>query len=119
VHPDLVSMFRMPPTGDSRASILNVKPDKIDSVKNYFESNFRGQFDVVESAKMLSEGYFGLGRVKDETPGRIGDLVAIPRYDNAIDNSQLDSRGDTVPGRHGGLSTEEMEVPLIARKVAE
>lgn len=117
-HPDLALMLRMPPTGDSRASILNVKPDKLDAVKNYFAQKFPGEFELMESARMLSEGYFGYGRVKDETPGRIGDLVAIPRFDNAIDNSALDARGEKVPGRHGGLSEEEMQVPLIATQVA-
>jgi len=117
-HPDLVSMFRMPPTGDSRASILNVKPDKLDAVKNYFDKNFPGQFEVMESVRMLSEGYFGLGQVKEETGGRIGDLIAIPRFDNAVDNSALDGRGERVPGRHGGLSEEEIQVPLIATQVA-
>jgi len=117
-HPDLLSLLRMPPTGDSRASILNVKPEMTEKVKNYFDTNLRGQFQLKESSKMLSEGYYGLGDVKEETPGRIGDFIAIPLYDNAIDNSLLDYKGDRVPGRHGGLSKEEIDVPLIARKIS-
>ena len=114
-HEELLSMFRMPPTGDSRASILSVKPGTEEKVKRFFDTNYPGQFLVMESSKMVAEGYFGLGKVNEETPGRIGDLVAVPLYDNAIDNSQLDYRGDRVPGRHGGLSEEEIEVTLIAR----
>lgn len=113
--PELNSLFRMPPTGDSRASIMNIKPGTEDRAKSFFDSNHPGEFQLFESQKMLSNGYFGLGKVKDETSGRIGDLIAVPKYDNAIDNSQLDGRGDRVPGRHGGLSDEELEVPLIAR----
>lgn len=116
-YPELLSFFRLPPTGDSRSSILNVKPGAQDKVTTFFENNFPGAFEIKESARMLSEGYFGSGRVKEETPGRIGDLVALARYDNAIDNSQLESRRDEIPGRHGGLSEEEMRVPLIASKL--
>jgi len=118
-HPELTSLFRMPPTGDSRASILNLKPGITDKALAFFEKNYPGQFDVRESSRMLSEGYFGLGQVKEETRSRIGDLVAIPRFDNAVDNSQLDFKRDEVPGRHGGLSEEEMQVPLIAAKIAD
>jgi predicted AlkP superfamily pyrophosphatase or phosphodiesterase len=113
-NPELVSFFRMPPTGDSRASIMNLKPGAMDQTRSFFHKNHEGEFQLFDSTEMLKDGYFGLGRVKVETPGRIGDLIAVPRYDNAIDNSQLDSRGDKVPGRHGGLSEEEIEVPLIA-----
>jgi predicted AlkP superfamily pyrophosphatase or phosphodiesterase len=118
-HPELLSYFRLPPTGDSRASILNVKPGTQDKVFSFFEKHYPDQFEVMESSRMLSQGYFGLGRVKDELPGRIGDLIAVPRYDNAIDNSQIDYRKDEVPGRHGGLSEEEMQVPLIAIRLAD
>ncbi len=118
-YPELLSLFRLPPTGDSRASILNLKPGTMDRVLAFFEKNYPGQFDVRESSRMLSDGYFGLGRVKEETPSRIGDLVAVPRFDNAVDNSQLEFKRDEVPGRHGGLSEEEMQVPLIARKIAD
>ena len=118
-HPELLSLFRLPPTGDSRASVFNLKPGAMDRATAFFEKNFPGQFDVRESSKMLSDGYFGLGRVKEEIPQRIGDLIAVPRFDNAVDNSQLEFKRDEVPGRHGGLSEEEMQVPLIATKIAD
>jgi len=117
-HPDLLSCFRLPPTGDSRASIFNLKPGTQDKVTAYFERNFQGQFELTESSRLLSEGYFGTGKVKAETEGRIGDLIALPKFANAIDNSELDSRREVYPGRHGGLSQEEIEVPLIATRLA-
>lgn len=117
-HDELSSLFRLPPTGDSRASILNLKPGAMDKLLAFFEKNYPGQFQIMESQRMLSEGYFGLGKVNEATEGRIGDVVAVPRFDNAIDNSQIDSRREEVPGRHGGLSEEEMRVPLILTKLS-
>jgi len=117
-HPELLSCFRLPPTGDSRASILSVKPGAQEKVKAFFEKEYPGKFEVLDSAQMLSDGYFGLGKTKEETYGRIGDLVALPKFHNAIDNSSVDPRYDEVPGRHGGLSEDEMAVPFIATKLA-
>jgi predicted AlkP superfamily pyrophosphatase or phosphodiesterase len=117
-HSELVSLLRMPPTGDSRASILNVKPDSQEKVLTFFEQRYPKQFEIFDSLKMLSEGYFGLGDVKEEVFSRIGDLVVVPKFDNAVDNSQISSRDGEIPGRHGGLSEEEMQVPLIVTKLA-
>jgi predicted AlkP superfamily pyrophosphatase or phosphodiesterase len=117
-HPELTSNFRLPPTGDSRASIFNLKPGTQDRVRSFFEEKFPEQFEVMDSSRLLSEGYYGLGKVKEETRSRIGDLVVLAKIDNAIDNSGIEFRKDEIPGRHGGLSGEEMQVPLIATKLA-
>jgi len=117
-HPELSSCFRLPPTGDSRASILSLKPGTQDKVLSFFERNYPGQFVIMESSQMLADDYFGMGMIKEETRGRIGDLVALPKFDNAIDNSQMEFRREEIPGRHGGLSEEEMQVPLIVTKLA-
>jgi len=117
-HDELLSLFRLPPTGDSRASILNLKPGTADKLLAFFEKNYPGQFQLMDSQRMLSEGYFGLGKVNASISERIGDIIAVPRFDNAIDNSQMDSKRDEIPGRHGGLSEEEMQVPLLIRKIA-
>jgi len=117
-HPELTSHFRLPPTGDSRASIFNLKLGTQDKVRSFFEEKFPGQFEVMDSSRLLSEGYYGLGKVKEETHSRIGDLVVLAKIDNAIDNSAIEFRKEEIPGRHGGLSGEEMQVPLIATKLA-
>jgi hypothetical protein len=116
-HPELLAMLKLPPTGDSRAPILHVKEGERDRVKQYFEKNFNGLFDVRDSTSLLEEGYFGLGKVRSETFDRIGDLVAIPNSYNAIDYSIADPGHADVPGRHGGLSEEEMNVPCVITKL--
>ncbi|MDA4112400.1 MAG: hypothetical protein OK439_07655, partial [Thaumarchaeota archaeon] len=118
-YPELTSLLRLPPTGDSRASILHVKPDNEDKVAQFFQQNYEGLFEVRKSKEMLEKGYFGIGKIKPETIDRIGDLVVLPKFNNAIDNSTIDPRRDDVPGRHGGLSREEMEVPLIVTKLSQ
>jgi predicted AlkP superfamily pyrophosphatase or phosphodiesterase len=112
-HPEFTSMLRLPPTGDSRATILHVKEGNEEKVREFFKQKYEGLFEIRNSREMLEKGYFGLGNVKAETLNRIGDLVVVPRFYNAIDNSTIDPRHSDVPGRHGGLTEEEMQVPLI------
>jgi hypothetical protein len=118
-HPDLLTMLKLPPTGDSRASILHTEAGKDDQVRKYFDQNFKNLFEIKPSRWLLDHGYFGLGEVKKETLDRIGDLVALPKSYNAIDNSIIDPNHSNVPGRHGGLSEEEMKVPCIITRLSE
>ncbi|MGI0091578.1 MAG: alkaline phosphatase family protein, partial [Nitrososphaerales archaeon] len=116
-HPRLLDMLKVPPTGDSRASILHTKGGEEDNIRKYFDQNFDRLFEIKRSQQLLAEGYFGLGEVKSEARDRIGDLVALPLSNNAIDNSTLDPGHGGVPGRHGGPSEEEMKVPCIIANV--
>jgi hypothetical protein len=117
-HPTLKSMLKVPPTGDSRALILNTKEGQEDRVIRYFEEELSaGGFVVERSRNLLSRGLFGLGRPTENALDRIGDLVAVPRQMVAVDNTDLHPRREAYPGRHGGLSEDEILVPLITRKL--
>ncbi len=118
-HAELRKMLKVPPTGDSRAVYLHTKEGQAQNVKEYFETRLSGTFHVSDSNYMLNAGFFGRGRVKKELSDRIGDLTAIPKSESiAVDNSDLNGRVEPYPGRHGGLSENEMLVPLIVRKLA-
>lgn len=118
-HAALLDMLKVPPTGDSRCLIMHAKSeDYIERISSYFEQNFPGSFLMLESKAALKEGLFGRGEIRQEMKDRIGDLIMVPRGLRAIDNSILQPRKDHVPGRHGGLSENEMLVPLLANYVA-
>jgi hypothetical protein len=119
-HPELVNSLRLPPTGDSRASILYSKNGRSEErIRRFFEERFPGKFELMESAEMMRNGYFGLGYPRQDFQDRIGDLVALSKVDNAIDNSLLEPRHEELPGRHGGLSREEMSVPFVISRLAD
>ncbi len=116
-HPELLHSLKLPPTGDSRAAILHIKGGEEDRIRKYFDQKFKDLFEIKTSKWLLDQGYFGLGRVKPATYDRIGDLVALPRSYNAIDNSIIDPNHSSIPGRHGGLSEEEMKVPCVITRL--
>lgn len=118
-HPELMHMLKVPPTGDSRCLILHAKSEeKISQIEYYFKKRFGDMFHLLNSKDALRQGLFGIGEAKEQVSDRIGDLIAVPKKDNAIDNSNVQPRNEYVPGRHGGLSSNEMIVPLITTRLA-
>jgi predicted AlkP superfamily pyrophosphatase or phosphodiesterase len=110
-HPDFMNMLVMQPTCEGRLPFLYVKPGQVDAVKQYFEHAWPGQFDLITRQQVLDSGLLGLGTPQDDLVNRIGDLVAIP-HDNAY--LWWVNRVNVMQGRHGGLHSDEMLVPLYA-----
>lgn len=115
--PDLQGMLKVPPTGDSRAIFLHTKEGQESSVKEYFQQKLN--MEAFDSHSVLDRGLFGMGVAKDAVSDRIGNITAVPRSESvALDNSAIGARGEPYPGRHGGMSENEMVVPLMVRKLA-
>lgn len=113
-HPNLTRRLHMQPTGENRLAYLYIKPGQTEAVREYIERTWPNQFSILESAYAQEVGLFG----KPDSPRlaeRIGDLVVAARgraywWWGAKENPLL--------GRHGGLGTEEMTVPLLAAPLA-
>lgn len=119
VHSELLQMLKVPPTGDSRCLILHSRSEEeIPKIEAYFRAKLPNEFHLMKSKDALTQGLFGFGESKEQLSDRIGDLIAIPKGNKAVDNSNIQPRTEYVPGRHGGLSPDEMIVPLIATRLA-
>ncbi|HDN79567.1 MAG: hypothetical protein DRI61_01580 [Chloroflexi bacterium] len=108
-HPQLWDSLVVPPTGEARISYLYVRDGRKQQVRDYLEKEL-GQFAVLESEEALEIGLFGKGEVAPETPQRIGDLIAFARGDAHLIWGYKEPK---LRGRHGGLTPEEMLVPLL------
>lgn len=60
----------------------------------------------------LAEGWFG-DPGNGGLTGRIGDVVVAMAGRNAIVHRDLDPHGGRLPGMHGSLTRDEVEVPLL------
>jgi hypothetical protein len=79
-------------------------------VRAYFEGQLAGRFVVLDSDAALEAGLLGKGKTAPETPSRIGDLIALARGEA---NLHWGYKEPKLRGRHGGLTPEEMLVPLL------
>ncbi len=118
---ELSNMLARPPTGDSRAFFMSTRAGCTDAVIDYFEKYLKNMFSIFRSRELLDIGVLGSGTPSSETMDRIGDLIAVARNDAAFENSNLSviqkSNGVWLEGRHGGLSENEMIVPVIASRL--
>ncbi len=113
-HPALRDMLAIPLSGEPRATYLFARHGQADAGRAYFARHLSDEFIVLDSAAALAAGLFGPGTPAPETAFRIGDLLALARGANSL------HRGDkrpTMRGRHGGLTAEEMLVPLIGARL--
>lgn len=110
-HPRLAEMLHMQPTGETRLAYLYPRPGREDAVQTYMKQAWPDEFAFLPSANAAAAGLFGPGSPSALISSRLGDLVAAARG-----NSYLwwVNKENHLFGRHGGLSPEEMLVPLFA-----
>lgn len=110
-HPDFMSMLSIIPTGENRFAYLYPRAGKEEEIRLYVERTWPEQFKLIPSSELVKCGLLGEGRPYFRTLDRIGDFVLF-----ALGQSHLwwnPNKENTMLGRHGGLSREEMLVPLI------
>ena len=99
----------VPIVGESRAAFVYPRPGRAEVIRSYLTSTHPGWFTVLDSAEVLEAGLMGKP-ISDETYARAGELLVLPNRDHALQQAL-----PSVPlvGRHGGLTQEEMLVPLL------
>jgi hypothetical protein len=116
----LISFFATPVTGDARAPILRINEGKMEEALDYIEERYGGHFVAMRSEDLLKMGYFGISEKRFAKEDRFGDVILVPIGESGMIDSRLrllDKEIDfgSLTGVHGGLSQEEMIVPLISR----
>ena len=109
---------RLLPGGSPRDLFVYIKEDKVEEVAIFLEEKLRDDALVLRSEEAIKKGLFGKGKVRRGFKSRIGDLVIIPVRDRLVWYRRR--KGDDLrdPGYHGGLSREEIIIPLLVMEVS-
>ncbi len=110
-HPELIRQLHMWPTGEHRLAYLFVRSANLDSVRKYIDRTWPGQFTLIDPVQAVQAGLYGPGEIHPMLLERLGDLIVAAREDAYL---WWSNRENVLKGRHGGLSAEEMLVPLLA-----
>jgi len=102
----------MIPAGSPRDYFLYVKHDRVDEAREFFAQRLHGKADVRKVSEMIDEGYFG-PRISDAFLARVGNLVILPYKNESVWWYEKDKFEQRFYGHHGGLSKDEMEIPLL------
>ena len=110
-HEVLKAGLLCPPVGDARAAYLYLRRGHEGAVREFLTSRYPEDFLVMTSEEALAQGLWGLEEAGPEARARLGDLVAIARKKRLIIWPKEEFK---LRGMHGGLTEEELLVPLLA-----
>ena len=102
------------PGGSARDMFLYVKEPMLGEAKALVAAAVQGRADVYTIDELIDEGLFGPQPLSPTFLSRVGNLVILPRKYEAVWWYEKDRFEQKFRGHHGGLSPEEMEIPLLA-----
>ncbi|MFQ5995752.1 MAG: alkaline phosphatase family protein [Acidiferrobacterales bacterium] len=112
-HSELAETLVLPLCGEPRAAFCYVHPGRQQQFEQYVRTQFAESAELHRSVDLVERGYFGLGEPDSRLYDRIGTHTLIMKDHYVIKDWLLGERHYEQAGVHGGLSEEEMYVPLI------
>jgi predicted AlkP superfamily pyrophosphatase or phosphodiesterase len=100
------------PAGSARDMFLYVKDDCLDEVHQFLAERLAGKAEVVKTQWLIEAGYFGPPPVSDRLLTRVGNLVILPHKYETVWWYEKGKFAQKFYGHHGGLTREEMDIPL-------
>jgi len=104
------------PAGSARDMFLYVKEGLLDEAQDFLSSRLEGKAEVVKSAWLIENGYFG-PEISPKFRARLGDLVILSHRYESVWWYEKDRFEQRYYGHHGGLTPQEMEIPLITLEI--
>jgi hypothetical protein len=81
--------------------------------EDYVEQNFSGIAQLYLSQDLVNENLYGLGEAHPELAHRTGDYTLVMQGNHVMIDSLPGDTTAQLVGYHGGLSSQEIYVPLI------
>lgn len=100
------------PGGSARDFFLYIKPGLVEEVAAFLAPRLEGAAEVRRVADLMSEGYFG-PTLSPKFCARAGDLVILPYRYQSVWWYEKNKYEQKYNGHHGGLTPQEMEIPLL------
>ncbi len=112
-HPELEGMLQLPLCGEPRAAFCYLRAGRERDFDRYVRDNLSDRCRLFCSAEVATAGWFGRGKASPRFQERIGDRLLLPRENWIIKDRLLQEQPFSQVGVHGGLSDDELYVPLI------
>lgn len=100
------------PGGSCRDMFLYVREELLDEAQHMLATGLAGRADVVKTEELIAAGYFGPA-VSDTFRSRVGNLVILAYRYESVWWYEKGKFEQNYYGHHGGLTPQEMEIPLL------
>jgi predicted AlkP superfamily pyrophosphatase or phosphodiesterase len=101
------------PAGSARDMFLYVKEERIDEAVVLLQKRLFDIAEVYYTEQLVAQHFFGPAQPSREFLARVGNVVILPYQHETVwwfEEGKFDMH---FKGHHGGLTTEEMEIPLL------
>jgi predicted AlkP superfamily pyrophosphatase or phosphodiesterase len=112
-HPALAETLMLPLCGEPRVAFCYVHPHKCEQFESYVLGELADYATLHNSADLVRQGFFGLGEPHPRLSERVGHYTLIMKENYVIKDWLLGEKRYVHIGVHGGVSEQEMHVPLI------
>lgn len=101
------------PAGSPRDFFLHIQPELLDEAQQAFERALSGKAMVIKTRELIDAGFFG-PQPNETFLKRVGNLVVLPFKGESAYYYEREVFENRFFGHHGGLTRDEMEIPLLA-----
>ncbi|MFX1580155.1 MAG: alkaline phosphatase family protein [Promethearchaeota archaeon] len=112
-HPQLMQCLSLPVCGDTRTGYCYVRPSRVAMFEKYIDVDLDGVCEFRKSNDLIAEGWFGFNDPHPRLCDRVGDYTLFFNEGYALINCFPGLEPPELRGHHGGVSSDEMDVPLI------
>ena len=110
----IIDHLLCPPSGEARTPLFHVKPGNENAFREAFMHRFGNTFELITPDEAEKLDLYGPDPLAERTRSHLGTFIGITREPSAIEVVyDADSEGAGHIGMHGGMSRDEVAVPLF------
>jgi len=105
---------RLPMGGEARVRDCFIYPKKIEDFRKIVKDMLSEYCWIFPKDELVQNHFYGLGKINSKLTERIGDFVLIMKDNYTLKSNlkRMEAKEFSI-GRHGGVTDDEMLVPLI------
>jgi predicted AlkP superfamily pyrophosphatase or phosphodiesterase len=112
-YPSIRECLILPLCGEPRVPYCYVRPQKLSQFISEVDKHLGAYCDRYELSELLEKKLFGTGTPHPKFFDRVGDQILIMRENYVLIDKVYHEGHKQFVGFHGGLSDDEMRVPLV------
>jgi hypothetical protein len=112
-YPALAELLDAPLTGEPRVAFCRTRPGQAAEFARRATALLAGAARAYPSRQLLDKGWFGSGDPHPRLAARIGDVTLVMERDYVLRDWLPGERRYVQVGVHGGVSEDEMRIPLV------